>query len=90
MTDLTPHLQDTQAIVLLLGRVSVATKKIEDQYRETGMAYNIFKVSGIGTRDTSNSSWAWLQSRLLKIPENLICQKQKLQLGSWVTELKKI
>lgn len=36
---------------LLLERVSAAAKEIEDQYRDTGLAYNIFKVSGIGTRE---------------------------------------
>ena len=36
----------------LLERVSVTAKKIDEQYRKTGMAYNIFKVAGISEKET--------------------------------------
>ena len=40
-----------QIAALLLERVSATTKRFEEQYRKTGMAYNIFKVAGIGEKE---------------------------------------
>ena len=35
----------------LLNDISINTKKTENQYRKTGMAYNIFKVAGISEKE---------------------------------------
>ena len=40
-----------QMAALLLERTSVTRKRFEDQYRKTGMSYNIFKVAGISERE---------------------------------------
>ena len=41
----------TQTVALLLERVRATVKKLEDQYKKTGMAYNVFKVAGIAERE---------------------------------------
>ena len=39
------------AAALLLERVPVIIKNYEEQYRKTGLTYNIFKIAGIGERE---------------------------------------
>ena len=41
----------THAAAILLERVSSTAKGIEAQYRENGMAYNVFKVAGISKKE---------------------------------------
>ena len=46
-------MDSTRTTAKLLERVWVTAKTLEAQYRENGMAYNVFKAAGIGTKETA-------------------------------------
>lgn len=45
--------KEVHAAAQLLERVPALIKNFEDHYQKTGLTYNIFKITGIGTREVS-------------------------------------